>query len=104
MLALGEIVVLLIDLKCSFHPLKGLDGCQLWQGSECALGAETTWVGKGPEFNRIYEEIILGEASQEAFEVISALLNECHVVVAEVLLGRNGGDWNAWPHLAQHLV
>jgi hypothetical protein len=44
----------------------------------------------------IDDELVLGEISEEAFEVVAALLNEDKVGVSKVLLGRNGRNWDAW--------
>ena len=53
---------------------------------------------------RVNDEVELGDRSEEALQVVTTLLNEDQVSVAEILLWRDGRNWDARPSLRQTFV
>jgi len=102
--ALGDIVGVFVDSGSLLYALVGLADRKFWQAFEPFLDVGALWAGERPELDRVDDIVEFRDAAEESLEVVAALLDENEVLVAEVLLGRNCRDRNAWPSLNQRFV
>lgn len=101
---LGDIVGVFVDSGSLLYALVGLADRKLWQAFEPFLDVGALWAGERPKLDRVDDIVEFRDAAEESLEVVAALLDENEVLVAEVLLGRNRRDRNAWPSLNQRFV
>jgi hypothetical protein len=102
--ALGDIVGVFVDSGSLLYALVGLADRKFWQAFEPFLDVGALWAGECPELDRVDDIVEFRDAAEESLEVVAALLDKNEVLVAEVLLGRNCRDRNAWPSLNQRFV